>query len=331
MKVVRDSSGEYGDCGYEYLDFEQHGDDSIDEVLFYGYASGRNKKLIEQHSSFDRKIFYQGEQPCGFYSLREKERLDSLYVGRNFDEVYTTCPYSAAWMNNLHNYDKYRTAIFPHNLKWAVQPDESPEKILDVIYWGNVPNDSKIVKNIIETIPKFKHNFFTLGLGMEQKYMDELAAKVGPFVTGVNVPRQLMWERLKYSKIMVTANLLYLSGREVEATKTLPRWQENRAFSHIDNYLMPQIKTRPIEAIFNKTLVLLKEDPWHIFDHWFEPGEEFLYYKEDEDLEPMIREISQNWQNYEHITQNAYNKAIKLYSSTELYNNMEKGQSEFKF
>jgi spore maturation protein CgeB len=94
---------------------------------------------------------------------------------------------------------------------------------------------------------------------------------------------------------------------------------------------MPQIKTRPIEAIFNKTLVLLKEDPWHVFDYWFEPGVDFLYYEKNEDLEWVIRQIVTNWDNYKHIPENAYKKAMELYTSERLYRDIEKGQSEFKF
>jgi len=104
-------------------------------------------------------------------------------------------------------------------------------------------------------------------------------------VTAFGAPRTEMWKSLRKSKIMVTSNQLYLTQDEVNITKTLPRWNENEAFSHIDQYLMPQIKTRPIEAIFNKTLVLLKEDPWRIFDYWFEPDKDFIYYKNNNELE----------------------------------------------
>ena len=322
MKVVRDKRGEYSDCGYRYLDFEKYDDGSEDTAFFYGYASGRNLELLQKYAHYKR-IFYQGEQPCGFYSLDDNERINSLRIGNVFDEVYSTCPYSAKWMNEINGYDIYRPAIFPHNKEWGCQPDEEPEKNMDVIYWGNLPNNSIDVKYIIETIPKFKHSFYSLGHGLNLEQAQ--------YVTAFGAPRTEMWKMLKHSKIMVTSNQLYLRQDEVNITKTLPRWQENEAFSHIDNNIMPQIKTRPIEAIFNKTLVLLKEDPWHIFDYWFEPGKDFLYYKNNNELEHMIREIVNNWEDYKYIADNAYEKAIKLYTAEKLYRDMEKGQSEFKF
>ena len=322
MKVVRDRSGEYSDCGYRYLDFERFDDGSTEEAFFYGYDSGRNKQLINEHRDYKRKIFYQGEQPCGFYSLNATERRESLTIGDNFDEIYTTCPYSARWMNDIHGYDKYRPAIFPHNSIHAVG-DDPVEKTIDVMYWGNLPNGSVDVRNIIETIPKFNHVFYTLGHG--------LTPDLFPHITGMGVPRTEMWATLKHAKVMVTSNLLYITPAEIAATKSLDRWKENGAFALVDEAIMPQIKTRPIEAIFNKTLVLLKEDPWHVFDYWFEPGVDFLYYEKNEDLEWVIGEIVTNWDNYKHIPESAYKKAMELYTSERLYRDIEKGQSEFKF
>ena len=310
MKVVRDKSGEYPDCGYRYLNFERFNNDSSDVAFFYGYASGRNKNLINQYEGYKRKIFYQGEQPCGFYSLNEAERVGSVNIAHDFDEFYSTCPYSAKWMNTIHKFDKYRPAIFPHNRMWACPQEEDPEKTLDV-------------RHIIETIPKFKYSFFSLGYGLSREMKQN--------VTAFGVPRVKMWHNLRHSKVMITSNQLYLTQAEVDITKTLPRWNENEAFSHIDQNLMPQIKTRPIEAIFNKTLVLLKKDPWCIFDYWFEPEKDFLYYENNEDLEGVLQEITTNWDKYKHIADNAYNKAMKFYTAEKLYRDMEKGQSEFKF
>jgi len=306
MKIVRDRTGEYGDCAYEYLNWESYDDNSTEEVFFYGYETAHNAKIKETYSNYNRKIYYQGEQPCGFYSMRDIPR--SLNVGEYFDEIYSTCPYSAEWMNLIHGYDKYRKIIFPHNLDWAIKDD--PEKPLDVIYWGNVPNGSKVVLNILNSVVKFKHAFYTLGHGVPQ-YM-------APHITGINTPRVEMWETLRKCKVMVTANLLYLTDEQVHATKMCPRWKENEAFSHLDAHIMPQIKTRPIEAIFNRSLVVLKEDPWRIFDNFFTPDEEFLYYKDDEDLEPLLRDISNNWKDYKPIADRAYEKATKLYSTDQV-------------
>jgi len=306
MITVRDKSGEYGDCAYEYLGFERFVSKSED-VMFYGYQTPYNQQVKEYFKDYKRKIFLQGEQPCGLCSTVPHILQQSLRVADYFDEVYSTCPYSAEWLNTVNGYDKYRAICFPHSTEYAVT--DMHEKPLDVIYWGNVPDGSRnsaIVLNILEAMTKFNSAFYTLGIGVPQRYHS--------LVTGVNVPRTQMWETLRKSKVMVTANLLYLTDQEVQATKTCPMWEKNEAFNMLDHNIMPQIKTRPIEAIFNKTLVVLKEDPWRIFDRWFKPEEDFLYYKNDEDLEPLLRNISNDWDSYKHIAENAYNKAMQHYT-----------------
>ena len=108
MKVVRDKSGEYSDCGYRYLDFERFDDDSHDAAFFYGYASGRNKHLLERYQDYERRIFYQGEQPCGFYSLDDNERINSLRIGNVFHEVYSFVRHIFLFYHLYQTRDLYR-------------------------------------------------------------------------------------------------------------------------------------------------------------------------------------------------------------------------------
>lgn len=304
MLTIRDKTGEYGDCAYEYLGFERFSLESKKEVMFYGYQTPYNQQIKNHFQNFERKVFLQGEQPCGLYSTLPHIVEQSLRVADYFDEVYSTCPYSAEWLNLVNGYDKYRPICFPHSSLHSVR--EMQEKELDVIYWGNVPNESKTVLNILEVMTKFNSAFYTLGIGVPKKYYS--------LITGVNTPRTQMWKTLRSTKVMVTANLLYLTDQEVQAAKTCPMWEKNEAFKMLDYNIAPQIKTRPIEAIFNKTLVVLKKDPWGVFDYWFKPEEDFLYYEKDEDLEPLLRDISNDWDSYKHIAENAYKKAMKNYS-----------------
>ena len=308
MRIIRDPSGEYPDCLNRYHNFEKFCDNSTEEVFFYGYATPYNSSITDYFSEYKRKAYLQSEQPCGFYEGSNIIK-QSLQVGNYFDEAYSTCPYTAKWLNTIHGYDKYRAVNFPYNADWALKGD-IPEKPYDVIYWGNVPNGSKHVINILDTIIKFKHSFYTLGYGVPERLYGH--------ITKANAPREEMWARLRQSKVMVTSNMLYLTDEQVLETKTCPRWNENEAFCRIDEKIMPQIKSRPIEAIMNKTLVVLKESPWRLFDMWFEPEKEFLYYKNDEDLEPLLKDITNNWESYKHIVDNAYNKAMKLYTTEKL-------------
>jgi hypothetical protein len=77
----------------------------------------------------------------------------------------------------------------------------------------------------------------------------------------------------------------------------------------------PQIKTRAFEAAFCKSLILCKKDNWNIIEKWFEPNKEFLYFENEIDLENLITEILKNYDKYQIIINNAYNKAINNYTT----------------
>lgn len=316
MKVIRDPSGEYGDCAYEYINFEKFGDNNTQEILFYGYATGHNDYLKSMFSGYERKILLQGEQPCGFYGP-EHDRKVHLEVANYFDEVYSTCPYCVEWLNTIHGYDKYRTVLFPYNLDYAATEEGVPEKEYDVCYWGNLMPWSSTVSNIMETIIKFNYRFFTLGHGVPMHILEK--------ATGINSPRLMMLDSLRKSKIMPTSNMVYLTDQQAAYLKKLPRWKENEAFSHLDQNIIAQQKPRPVEAMMNKTLMLVKQDPWRIMENWFVPDEDFIYYKEDKELEVKMREITNDWDNYKHIVENAYNKVSTLHNTEKFFNNVKEG------
>jgi len=77
----------------------------------------------------------------------------------------------------------------------------------------------------------------------------------------------------------------------------------------------PQLKSRPFEASFSKSLMLVLRDNFNLIEEWFTPGEDFLYYSNKEELFNLIKECSANYNNYAHIVQNAYDKAINNYTS----------------
>jgi len=306
MKVLNNRNQNYSDDADFYLEFEDHDDGDDSEVLYYGYASCHDKANIELYKD-SKQIFWQMEQPCGLMDPGKTEF--HVNIGENFDRIYSTCPYTAEWLNKIKYTDgRYRVSIFPHNAKYAIKKEEEVEREFDAITWGN-PHVQDVY-DIIETISKFKYNFYTLGLANLNAYKK--------YVTGMKMDRKVMWETLRKTKIMVTSNLLYVQPRHVAATKGIPQWELNEAFSHVDQGIMPQIKTRCIEAVFNKTLLLVKRDPWRVLEKWFVAGEDFLYYDDKNDLYEKIKEISNNWDDYKHIPESAYERALNNYTTDHL-------------
>jgi len=77
----------------------------------------------------------------------------------------------------------------------------------------------------------------------------------------------------------------------------------------------PQIKTRPFEAAFSKTLILCKKDSWNIIEKWFEPKKEFLYYSSESELVELLNTSIKNYDQYQDIINAAYEKAINSYTT----------------
>ena len=164
---------------------------------------------------------------------------------------------------------------------------------------------------ILNAIKDFKYNF--LSLGPRHWGLQDLAC--AELMTHQNAPRSEMWELIRKTKINVMTNLLFINTEHAKRIKKIKNWDKNEAFSHIDELMLPQIKTRPFESAINRCLMLVKRDPWNIIEYWFEPDKEFIYYDNEEDLPEIINGILSNWEDYESIIENAFKKAINNYTT----------------
>jgi hypothetical protein len=79
--------------------------------------------------------------------------------------------------------------------------------------------------------------------------------------------------------------------------------------------VIPQLKTRAFEAAFCKSLIICLYDKYKTLEKWFTPYEDFIYYHNYEDLESTIQTILNNYNEYQFMIENAYNKAHKEYTT----------------
>ena len=311
MKVVFDKTGNYSDCLVSYLKLEKYGDANTDCSLFYGYSMFNNESILNGYKSCEKNFYLDLHSPCGLYDSPE-ETAKHMELGQRFDKVFTICPYTAEYFNNYYDNDKYEAVMFPYNENDAVEGD--PEKEFDLMYWGGVNSDDHAYMLRV-MVNNGNYNYFRLGNGHPAAIDRNTNTNVE---TGVDVPRRDLWQTLRKTKILLVSNHLYLNSIQSQTARGLPGIEKNQAFSHLQHSLLPQIKTRPIEAAMNKTLILCKRDPWNVLDHWFEPDKDFVYYDSNEELEEKVSSILENWDDYKPIIESAYNKAKKLYTSEKL-------------
>ena len=52
------------------------------------------------------------------------------------------------------------------------------------------------------------------------------------------------------------------------------------------------------------------KDDWNIAERYYTANEDFIYFENKKDLRNKINDVLNNWQDYEIILENAYNKAM---------------------
>jgi len=318
MKVITAPWGWYPDDINSKLNFDEFMSPASQEALFVGISCTEEPFIINFLKNFKRKVYINLEHPCTLYGPTNKLGLSPIEQQTLFDEVYTICPYSAKWLNDLELDTKFVAMPYPHNLVYDTF--HNVEKKYDVAYCGLIHSDE--IASYIEAIADTDYFFSTI---THYNRVD----KVNHLATHNNIPNLDKWGVLAQSKTAIIQNNLYLSSDQVETIKTLPRWKENEAFSHAETGLLPQLKSRTVETALCKSLMLVKRDPWNVIEEWFNPDEDFVYFDDATDLKEKVTEINKDWSKYQTMAENAYNKVIEKYNTKFIFEKI-KNKEEIK-
>tara|TARA_R100001129_G_scaffold39273_2_gene26389 strand:+ start:106 stop:1074 length:969 start_codon:yes stop_codon:yes gene_type:complete len=308
MIIVEDYRGCYGDALERYYNFEDFSDGSDNKVLFHGMGTVETPECKAQYKGYDKKAFWNLEQPAAWYGGDKNYMVTSANIDKYFQKIMTICPYTSEWLNSMHNSDVFVPSFMPFGERHVHHGKE--DKIYDVIYWGHISSQTHL--NFIDAMKSFKYNF--LSLGLDYWHQEFRNSGHGEYITAVNLPREDMWSLLRKTKICLITNCAYLTDQQIKNVKSIKGWKQCGAFSHIDQGSVPQYKTRMIESAVNRTLMLVKRNPWKVDEMWFEPGKDFIYFEKDEELPNLIEHITTNWHQYESIVENAFVKATTRYT-----------------
>ena len=109
MKILNFTGGEYQDCIVKHFDLLDYDTDKGNRVLYWGWNSLYNSDAFEKYK--DRiKYFINTAQPCEIIN-----GLDDIVHQENFTEIFTICPYTAAWLNKKQHTKKHVPIFFPFN------------------------------------------------------------------------------------------------------------------------------------------------------------------------------------------------------------------------
>lgn len=285
-------------------------DDKIeDKILFLGWAFIQDKNN-KYGPTFDRfknipiKYFINFSSPCELY---DENFLEVLEKQKYFDKVFTICPLTVNYLNKYYNQQQFVSVPHPiPNVYLKKYNNILPnEKKYDVMFYGGIHSEEH--HQIIKTFKGFKSCVVS--------YQRRNYLKWPLFIDFFrSATLEKKWDLLAESKILVGTNLLYLKDHEID------KLFNHKSFNFFPGSdlikkekILPQMKSRMLEAAATKTLMLLKKDQWNVIEHWYTPDKDFIYWENFKDLREKIYEISKGFDNYKYIVDNAFKTSSKYF------------------
>jgi len=231
-------------------------------------------------------VYVDFEQPNSWY--HEDSLQNSLLNENRYRNIFTVCPYTAAWRNSILGRTQYVTITYFLNTKYVPQ---KAEKTFDIIYTGN-------------------------GQGPYGTFLEMMLPFDYRVVCGdPTVDYQSKLNLMSQSRITLVHNLIGIPSEARNRIPTIEGYKENHLFRDLESKeYLPQIKTRTFEAAFCRSLILCWKDDYNIIENFFERDREFIYLDAD-NSEVQILDILRNYGDYNPIIARAYEKAMNMYTT----------------
>lgn len=280
---------------YMFYDFEKY-QDQCGDFLFIDSPQVFTEIPKE---IFNNKIVYlELEEPNRHFV--NVDWFNHFDYDKYFSKIFSICPYTTKWSNDLYGTNKEHTFIPIKN------PKINNDKLYDIVYAGHV-FDGDIEKSLFD-ISKFNYRLVS-----NTKHK---------LTTDKSISNDEKLKIISQSKISLIHNLLYPTKEHISFIKTLPNYEKNEAFSLLDRGIVPQIKGRTFEAALCKSLILCQKDPFNVIEKYFEPGKEFIYYEKNK-LSETIKEILNNYDDYLSVIDSAYIKALNYTTDAFFFKNLK--------
>lgn len=300
MLILEKLTAEIPDTNAYYFNFKKFSNDDKKSVLMYGYDSSASELLSGQLSDY-RKIFFNNWAPCEFAQESDHNNKGPMEYDQKFDVIYSICPYTVEWLNGLKLGREYRNIFYPF---CETLIPERQEKKYDVIYHGGIHGQEHV--NCLLIMKEFNYRYITM-----THHINSLTQTCLSMATNLNLSFAEKINLVAQSKISVCYNMVHVAPPHVGVLKTYKNWEDNEAFSEVGRRdIMPQFKTRAHEAAISKTLNLVHRDEWNIMERYYKPESEFIYFDDEWDLRKRIKDILDNWEDYQEVIENAYQRAM---------------------
>lgn len=315
MLILEDITAEIPDTNSYHWDMKSLSRDDGKTVLMYGYNSSANESFHEKVKDYETKMFFNNWAPCEFAQPADHNNMKPTQYDHRFDIVYSICPYSNIWLNGLGLGREYKDIFYPYNQN--IIPSHH-EKKYDVIYHGGIHGKEHI--DCLEVMSKHNYQYLTM-----TKHINQTTANYLWFSTQRDLQFKEKITQVAKSKVSICYNVVHALPQHIPVIHSQPDWKKNEAFAELDSMLMPQFKTRMHEAAISKTLNLVYRDAWQVANLYYTPDEDFIYFDNKKDLTNKLKDITNDWDNYSQIVENAFQKAQK-YTTENFVEHIRKGR-----
>ena len=280
---------DYADGPWKYIDFQKYIPKDLQPDCIFGCCISSR---VKDFSDFKYKILLENEEPNAYF-INHPDYIDETNE-KKWDKIITLCPYTTKWINN-----KYKNNRRIYAGWYPIEPDIYPINTTydyDVCYAGSMPNAQCELHKTIDIISQYKYAYINFTGDGRSNFK--------------NITSEKKLEIISKSKITIAYNLLF----PTRGSHNL-NYPDNEAFSHNDEFVVPQYKWRIAESMMCKSLILVRKDYWNLIENFYKPDEDFIYFSSLKDLKLKMDNILSNFDNYKHIIESAYNKTKNLYNT----------------
>jgi len=299
MKIVSNWQGDclWGVVPYMHKSLEVFNDEASNAVLMNGAHWIYDHGIKEPYRDYERRCLLALWSPCEFTAKEGYYHFDHFDF---FTEVYCVCPFTCQFMNDHYGYEKFKYIPYPFT-NYTVT--EFGNYDADCSWMGSIHGQDHI--SAIETLMQFSYKFMTSQRNTWMRHPYEFDK-----CTHVMLPGDQKLIELSRCRSSLSFNMIYMS----------PSSSKNnfKAFERFDEGIMPQFKVRTHEITSSKSLMLVKKDPWNLVEDFYDPGTEFLYFENFEELRDIIQDLSTNFEKYQDIIEAAYLKSTE-YTAEKIY------------
>tara|TARA_R110000787_G_scaffold14880_7_gene45787 strand:- start:85 stop:1038 length:954 start_codon:yes stop_codon:yes gene_type:complete len=290
MKIIGNwmHDAPWGVVPYMHESLDILSDENSDEVLMNGSAWIYEHQLKEPYKDYKRRCLLALWSPCEFTSNTGYYHFDHYDF---FTDVYCVCPFTCKFMNEHYGYEKFKYIPYPFTNRSV---SEFGNYDADCSWMGSIHGQDHI--SAVETMLNFEYKFLTSQRNTWMRHSLEFNA-----CTHVMLPNDEKLVELSKSRSSLSFNMIYMSPSS--------KRNDFQAFERFDEGIMPQFKVRNHEIASSKSLLLVKKDPWNLIEDFYKPEKEFIYFENFDELHDIIKDVSENFENYENIIESAYTRS----------------------